>query len=366
MRIDSRAERGSRSSSLAWVLRRARADTPSSRPNVVIFLADDAGWGDYSHSGNRQVSTPNIDSLAARRVARPLFVCPVCAPTRAEFLTGRYHPRGGVPASPPAGTARSRRENHRRRVSRRPATRPAPSANGTTAASGRITRSPAASMNTSATPSGHWGEYFDPPLEQNGRMIRSRATSSTSAPTGRSTSSSGTKQAVLLLRPVHHAALAVGRARRMTGSGSRTSRSRSAATTRDAENIDETRCVLAMIENHDGNVGRVLAKLDELGLSRQHDRALLLRQRPEQLRWNGGMKGSKGSTDEGGVRSSCFLRWPARLPAGHDGHADRRRDRPVADADRAGRRAARRRQAARRPRPQSACCRSEATTGPIA
>jgi arylsulfatase A-like enzyme len=33
-------------------------------PNVVVFLADDAGWGDYSFSGNTQISTPHIDSIA--------------------------------------------------------------------------------------------------------------------------------------------------------------------------------------------------------------------------------------------------------------------------------------------------------------
>jgi arylsulfatase A-like enzyme len=67
------------------------------KPNVVIFLADDAGWGDYSHSGNTQVRTPNIDSIAKGGVSLDRFyVQPVCAPTRAEFLTGRYHPRGGV------------------------------------------------------------------------------------------------------------------------------------------------------------------------------------------------------------------------------------------------------------------------------
>ncbi len=72
------------------------ADEPR-RPNVVVFLADDAGWGDYSRNGNTQVNTPNIDSIAADGVTLDrFFVCPVCSPTRAEFLTGRYHPRGGV------------------------------------------------------------------------------------------------------------------------------------------------------------------------------------------------------------------------------------------------------------------------------
>lgn len=67
------------------------------RPNVVILLADDAGWGDTSFSGNRQLATPNIDSLARTGAHFDrFFVQPVCSPTRAEFLTGRYHPRLGV------------------------------------------------------------------------------------------------------------------------------------------------------------------------------------------------------------------------------------------------------------------------------
>ncbi|HET6882651.1 MAG TPA: sulfatase-like hydrolase/transferase, partial [Pirellulales bacterium] len=58
------------------------AEAASPRPNVVVFLADDAGWGDYSHSGNRQVSTPNIDSIAREGVSlERFFVCPLCSPT---------------------------------------------------------------------------------------------------------------------------------------------------------------------------------------------------------------------------------------------------------------------------------------------
>ena len=68
-----------------------------SRPNVIVFLSDDQGWGDLSHSGNMDLKTPNIDSLARDGVSFDrFFVCPVCSPTRAEFLTGRYHPRSNV------------------------------------------------------------------------------------------------------------------------------------------------------------------------------------------------------------------------------------------------------------------------------
>src|ERR1700741_5593520 len=67
------------------------------KPNIVVILADDQGWGDLSVHGNTNLATPNIDSLARDgALFERFFVCPVCSPTRAEFLTGRYHPRGGV------------------------------------------------------------------------------------------------------------------------------------------------------------------------------------------------------------------------------------------------------------------------------
>ena len=52
------------------------------RPNVLIFLADDAGWGDYGFSGNTMVATPNIDRIARGGASlERFFVQPVCAPT---------------------------------------------------------------------------------------------------------------------------------------------------------------------------------------------------------------------------------------------------------------------------------------------
>ncbi|MDR3638616.1 MAG: sulfatase-like hydrolase/transferase, partial [Isosphaeraceae bacterium] len=75
----------------------ASVATAADRPNVLIILADDQGWGDLSVHGNTNLRTPHIDSLARDgALFERFFVCPVCSPTRAEFLTGRYHPRGGV------------------------------------------------------------------------------------------------------------------------------------------------------------------------------------------------------------------------------------------------------------------------------
>ena len=74
------------------------------RPNVVLILADDQGWGDLSASGNVNLSTPHVDSLArAGASLERFYVCPVCSPTRAEMLTGRYHTRMGVTSTSSGG-----------------------------------------------------------------------------------------------------------------------------------------------------------------------------------------------------------------------------------------------------------------------
>jgi hypothetical protein len=88
------------------------------------------------------------------------------------------------------------------------------------------------------------------------------------------------------------------------------------ATDPSQENINMTRAALAMCENIDWNVGRVLKKLDELKLA---DRTIVLYfadNGPNSFRWNDGMKGRKGSTDEGGVRSPLLIRWPGHIQPG--------------------------------------------------
>ncbi|NJB84396.1 arylsulfatase A [Lewinella marina] len=66
-------------------------------PNVLFLLTDDQGIGDLSSSGNDSIRTPNLDRLLRRGVHfERFYVSPVCAPTRASFLSGRYHPRTGA------------------------------------------------------------------------------------------------------------------------------------------------------------------------------------------------------------------------------------------------------------------------------
>jgi hypothetical protein len=87
------------------------------------------------------------------------------------------------------------------------------------------------------------------------------------------------------------------------------------------ENLEHTRAALAMCENIDWNVGRIVAKTRELGIDDNTIVLYFCDNGPNSWRWNGGMKGRKGAVDEGGVRSPLFIKWPAGIEAGK--HIDR-------------------------------------------
>jgi len=84
----------------------------------------------------------------------------------------------------------------------------------------------------------------------------------------------------------------------------------------ESEDINDTRAALAMCENIDWNVGRIVDKTRELAIDRNTIIIYFSDNGPNLWRWNGGMKGKKGSVDEGGVRSPFFIKWPGRIKAG--------------------------------------------------
>jgi arylsulfatase A-like enzyme len=67
------------------------------RPNIVVIVADDLGYPDLGVQGCKDIPTPNIDSIAKNgvRFTNGYVSCPVCSPTRAGLVTGRYGPRYG-------------------------------------------------------------------------------------------------------------------------------------------------------------------------------------------------------------------------------------------------------------------------------
>ncbi|MCA9032711.1 MAG: sulfatase-like hydrolase/transferase, partial [Planctomycetaceae bacterium] len=68
-------------------------------PNVILCVADDLGYGDLRCCGATDMQTPNIDRLMSEGMQFTEFYanCPVCSPTRASLMTGRYPGMVGVP-----------------------------------------------------------------------------------------------------------------------------------------------------------------------------------------------------------------------------------------------------------------------------
>ncbi len=70
---------------------------PGKSPNIVLIVSDDQGYGDFSYYGNPYLNTQNLDRLAEESTRlRNFYVSPKCSPTRASLLTGRYNQRTGV------------------------------------------------------------------------------------------------------------------------------------------------------------------------------------------------------------------------------------------------------------------------------
>lgn len=295
---------------------RAAQAASASRPNVLIFLTDDQGWGDLSINGNTNLSTPNIDSIGKRgAIFDRFFVCSVCAPTRAEFLTGRYHSRGGVSG---VSTGRERLNPDERTVAHL-----FKGAGYATGAFGKWHNGSQWPYHPMARgfdeyygfTSGHWGEYFDPPLEHNGKFVRGKGFIADDLTNHALEFIAKNKDKPFFCYVPYntpHSPWAVPeeywkrfKDKKLAMLGDR-----------GPEEIDETRCALAMMENLDWNIGRVLQRLDELKLADNTIVLFFSDNGPNGWRWNGGMKGRKGSTDEGGVRSPLMARWPGKIKPG--------------------------------------------------
>lgn len=73
------------------------AEPKAARPNIVFLLADDQGYEDCGFMGSTEIKTPNLDALArAGTVLKSFYVQPVCSPTRAALMTGRYPVHTGI------------------------------------------------------------------------------------------------------------------------------------------------------------------------------------------------------------------------------------------------------------------------------
>ncbi|MCL4402768.1 MAG: arylsulfatase, partial [Acidobacteria bacterium] len=287
------------------------------RPNVLVILADDQGWGDLSIDGNTNLSTPNIDSLARDGALLDRFyACPVCAPTRDEFLTGRYHSRGGVRG---VSTGAERLNLDEKTIADT-----FKSAGYATGAFGKWHNGSQFPYHPNARgfeeyygfTSGHWGSYFDPELDHNGKLVRGKGYITDDLTNHAMDFMAQHKDrpffCYLPLNTPHSPMQVPDRFFEKFAHADPKLRARDTS----LEDLGMTRAALAMCEAIDWNVGRLFAKLDELKLRDDTIVIYFSDNGPNSWRWNGGMKGRKGSVDEGGVREPFMIRWPGHIRGG--------------------------------------------------
>jgi len=287
---------------------------PARKPNVIVIITDDQGYGDLSIHGNPHLKTPNMDRIGHEGVQFTQFhVSPVCAPTRASLMTGRYNYRTGV-----VDTYLGRAMMHSDEVT---LAEMLGSAGYRTGIFGKwhlgdnyplrpkdqgfqesLVHTGGGLEQPSGPPGNH---YFDPVLLHNGkaRTFKGYCTDIFTDAALRFIEQNRARPFFAYIAtnaphtPLHIADSYVAPFR---GKG-----------------LDETTArIYGMLTNLDENVGRVLAKLKELDLERNTIVIFLTDNGPQQKRYNAGMRGLKGSVYEGGIRVPCFVRWPGVLKAG--------------------------------------------------
>lgn len=287
------------------------------RPNVVVILTDDQGWGDLSVHGNTNLSTPQIDSLARDgALFERFYVCPVCSPTRAEFLTGRYHPRGNVWNVSTGG--------ERLDLDEKTIGDTFKAAGYATAAFGKWHNGTQYPYHPNARGfdefygfcSGHWGDYFDPPLEHDGRIVRGKGFIIDDLTDHALEFIESNRQRPFLCYLPYNTPHTPMQVPDRFYDKFKDAELKMKYQGPQPEDPKMTLAAMAMCENIDWNVGRVLQKLADLKLADNTIVVYFCDNGPNSFRWNGGMKGRKGSTDEGGVRSPLLVRWPGRIAAG--------------------------------------------------
>ena len=279
------------------------------KPNVLLILTDDQGYGDLGLHGNEKIDTPTLDRLAAESTRFERFmVCPLCSMTRASLLTGRYNLRTGC------GSVTRGMETVRPEEVLIPEL--LKTVGYATACFGKWHIGEYYPSHPRGQgfdeffgmPQGHWDNYFDPALEHDGEMV----------PTKGYISDVLTDAAMEFIRrkrdgpffcylPYNapHTPMQIAD---------------SYYDKYKARGLDnKPAAIYGMVQNIDENVARLLKLLDELKIA---DDTIVIflsdngAEGAEGSRYNAGMRGMKSSVHEGGMRVPMFVRWPGKIEAG--------------------------------------------------
>ncbi|MGE0610241.1 MAG: arylsulfatase [Pirellulales bacterium] len=325
----------------AWLIFSAHAALAAGdahkRPNVIVVMTDDQGFGDLGANGNTILRTPHLDGLQRQSATLSQFyVCPVCTPTRAGLLTGRYNYRTRA-----IDTYRGRAMMDPAEVTLAEILGQAGYATGIFGkwhlgdnyplrpqdqgfAETLVHRG--GGIGQPSDPPGGEGKYTDPILLHNGQLTEHQGYCTDvyfreAMRWADSITSSGQPFFLYLPTNAPHGPYADVPAEPLAYyQDQRIAADRFPQTaghpTPEQLNHDTLARVYAMIENIDSNVGRLLAWLEERELADNTLLLFLTDNGEATVGYNAGLRGQKATVYEGGIRSPLFARWPARLKAG--------------------------------------------------
>jgi arylsulfatase A-like enzyme len=285
------------------------------RPNIVLLVSDDQGFGDLSLHGNPNLRTPNLDRIAQEGAEFTQFlVNPVCSPTRASLMTGRYYYRTGV-----VDTYLGRSMMHHDEVTIAETLRSSgyrtgifgkwhlgdhyplrPSEQGFEEV---LVHAGGGIGQPSDPPDGN--SYFNPKLMHNGRLEQRNGYCTDvffDAALDFIKAHKDHSFFAYIATNAPHVPLEV-------------------ADTYVApfrkQGLDETTAkTYGMLANLDENAGRLLAHLRKLKLEENTILIFMSDNGPTPARFNCGLRGLKGSVYEGGLRVPFFVRWPSVIKPG--------------------------------------------------
>jgi arylsulfatase A-like enzyme len=277
--------------------------TAKTSPNVLLIVTDDLGYGDLSCHGNPIVDTPVLDQLAGQGAhCDKFYVSAVCSPSRASFLTGRYYPRTGVSNT---GRGYEMMNLHERTLADM-----LQSAGYATGCFGKwhngsyfpYTPTGRGFDEFLGFSAGYINRYFDAvldshrgPQDTQGYIIDVL----TSAADQFITDNRDKPWFCYLPYNTPHLPF------QAPDSFFDKYREKSCD--------DALAAVYAMVESTDAAIGRLLARIDELDLTKDTIVIFTSDHGPNTPRYNAGLRGAKASVHEGGLRVPFFVRWPGQI-----------------------------------------------------
>ncbi len=312
------------------------ADAPSP-PNIILVITDDQGYGDFGFADNPILRTPHLDELASESIqVNPFYVSPVCAPTRASLMTGRYNYRTRV-----VDTWVGRAMMDPDEITVAELLQEAGYATGIFGKWHLGDNYPVrpqdqgfeetlvhrgGGIGQPSDPPGGEGAYTDPILLRNGELEQmtgyctdiyfdeARQWMEREHAAGRpffayiaSNAPHGPYHDVPEDLYAYYSGENLDPAEFPQEAGH---------SLPDENDPDLLARIFAMIDNIDDNMGRLTTWLDEAGLAENTLVMFIVDNGPNTRRYVAGMQGMKGEVYEGGIRSPLLVRWPAQFAPG--------------------------------------------------